>query len=54
MKKTKNGGEKITSLTKKIGRPAGEPTGVIAFRVPLIRKDEIKKLLNKELKKIIN
>lgn len=53
MKKENRGGVK-TSLPKKIGRPKGEPTGVIAFRVPLIRKDEIKKLLNKELKKIIN
>ena len=40
--KTENRGGARTSLTKKIGRPKGEPTKTISFRVPASKHETIK------------
>lgn len=54
MKKTENRGGVRTSLTKKIGRPAKEPTSTIAFRVPADRKVEFQKLFREYLASLLN
>lgn len=42
MKEKKHrGGVRTPSIGKKLGRPKGEPTTTIAFRIPKVRKVEI-------------
>ena len=53
MKKENRGGVR-TSLTKKIGRPAKEPTRVLNFRVPVEEYDRLKPLVGKYLASLLN
>lgn len=52
--KTENRGGVRTSLTKKIGRPAKEPTRVLNFRVPVKEYDRLKPIVCKYLASLLN
>lgn len=51
--KSNRGGVR-TSLTKKIGRPAKEPTRVLNFRVPVKDYNRLKPIVGKYLASLLN